>query len=171
MKNKHSVSIQWSEQDQVYIATVPEIEGLNAFGSTPEEALKELEVAAELFIQVMREDGEEIPEAVVYSNFSGQLRLRIPKSLHASLSREAKGEGISLNTYINHLLAERNAFQMVAKEIKKNNRIIAVTRALTSTGTSDEPFIIQGEPEWKNTKTPTAAPIAELFQMASGSRN
>jgi len=40
MKTKHSIVIQWSEADQVFIAATPEIAGLNAFGDTPEEAVK-----------------------------------------------------------------------------------------------------------------------------------
>jgi len=39
---------------------------------------------------------------------SGQLRLRMPKSLHAALSNEAEEESISLNTYIVTLLSDRH---------------------------------------------------------------
>ncbi|MFW5735185.1 MAG: toxin-antitoxin system HicB family antitoxin [Oceanidesulfovibrio sp.] len=37
--------------------------------------------------------------------YSGQIRLRMPKTLHASLSRLAETEGVSLNTYLVHLLS------------------------------------------------------------------
>ncbi|MCX5824999.1 MAG: type II toxin-antitoxin system HicB family antitoxin [Deltaproteobacteria bacterium] len=87
MKTKHSVMINWSEQDQVFIATVPEIENLNAFGSTPEEALRELEGAKELILKVMAEDGESIPSPTTYASSSGQLRVRMPKTLHASSAK------------------------------------------------------------------------------------
>ena len=43
--NKYSMVVQWSEEDEGYIATIPEFTGLSAFGVTKEEALKELEVA------------------------------------------------------------------------------------------------------------------------------
>jgi len=124
MKNiisKHSVFIQWSDDDHVFIATVPEIPGVNAFGDTPEDAARELETAKEIFLKVMEEDGDEIPDPDIFVQHSGQIRIRIPKSLHASLSMAAKKEGASLNSYIAHLLSERNAFQKVKNEIEKSS--------------------------------------------------
>lgn len=53
-------------------------------------------------------------------NFSGNLRIRIPKSLHEKLSQDSKKEGISLNQYIVYLLtknAEYNFFN--SKDINK----------------------------------------------------
>lgn len=40
-------------------------------------------------------------------NYSGNISLRIPKSLHGSLSEEAKNEGISLNQYLLYILSSR----------------------------------------------------------------
>lgn len=115
--SNHSVFIQWSEEDNAYIAIVPELPGLSAFGSTPEKAAKELAVAKDVYLEVLEEDGDEIPEPEVVKPFSGQTRLRLPKSLHASLAYQARQEGISLNTHIVHLLSERNAFSQVKNEI------------------------------------------------------
>lgn len=50
---KYSINIFWSNEDNSYIATIPEMEGLSAFGDTPEEALKEARQAAKGFIEVM----------------------------------------------------------------------------------------------------------------------
>jgi predicted RNase H-like HicB family nuclease len=111
--SQYSINLQYSKEDKAYIATVPELPELNAFGSTPEEALKELAISQELYLEVMKEDGEKIPEPEMYKSFSGQTRIRLPKTLHASLSNEAQKEGVSLNTYIVHLLSERNALRMV----------------------------------------------------------
>lgn len=133
MKTNHSIIIQWSEIDKVFIASVPEISGLNAFGDTPEKAIKELDVAKRLFLRTMKEDGEAIPEPDVYIQHSGQLRIRIPKSLHSSLSQAAKKEGISLNSYISHLLSERNAIQEVKKEIEKIN-LLGISQKIISIG-------------------------------------
>ena len=101
--SKHSVLIQWSDNDQAFIAIVPELEGLSAFGKTPEEAVKELSKAKQLFLEVLEEDGEKIPEPDLLKAFSGQTRLRLPKRLHAALSIEARKEGVSLNNYIEQL--------------------------------------------------------------------
>ena len=111
--SKYSVLVQWSEEDKAFIATVPELPGLSAFGSSPKKAVEELSIAKEAYLEVLSEDGEETPAPDVLKPFSGQTRLRLPKSLHASLSNEAKKEGVSLNTYIVSLLSERNAFRHV----------------------------------------------------------
>ncbi len=62
-----------------------------------------------LWIETEYEEGETIPEPMMYSEFSGKFVARIPKSLHRDLVMAAKGEGISLNAYVGHLLADRNA--------------------------------------------------------------
>ena len=88
--SKHSMLIQWSEGDNAYIATVSELPGLSAFGSSPEEAVKELSIAKKAYLDVLEEDGEEIPEPALLNPFSGQTRLRLPKTLHESLTNSAK---------------------------------------------------------------------------------
>lgn len=114
----HSIVVQWSDEDQVFIANVPELSGLSAFGDTPEVAIKELETAKKLYIESMIADGESVPEPVVLKPLSGQLRLRLPKSLHASLAQVAQTEGVSLNTHIINLLSERNAYKKVCSDIE-----------------------------------------------------
>ena len=55
------------------------------------------------------EEGIEIPEPVSPDKYSGQFKLRIPKSLHYSLAEHAKMEGISMNQYCLYLLAKNDA--------------------------------------------------------------
>lgn len=43
---------------------------------------------------------------------SGQFRLRIPRDLHAALVREARGQGVSLNSYVLYLLSTRHSQEM-----------------------------------------------------------
>jgi predicted RNase H-like HicB family nuclease len=104
----YSVMIRWSDEDEGYIATSPELSGLSAFGDTPEEALGELKIARDGYLEVFKEDGCDLPNPQVVKSYSGQLRLRLPKSLHEALSIEAQNEGVSLNSYISNLLSERH---------------------------------------------------------------
>lgn len=105
---KYSINMAWSDEDEGYIATIPEFPGLSAFGDTPEQAAKEARIAAKGFIEVFREDGCKLPEPEKTMRYSGQIRLRFPKTLHAKLSEEAKREDVSLNTYLVHLLSENH---------------------------------------------------------------
>lgn len=56
------INVFWSDEDNCYIATVPDLEGCSAFGETPEAAVREVEVAKKLWLEVAHEDGEDIPE-------------------------------------------------------------------------------------------------------------
>jgi antitoxin HicB len=105
---KHAVSIKWSDEDKGYIAVIPGVEGLSAFGKTQNRALAELKIASSAFFESLKKAGRPVPDEQKARNFSGQLRLRLPKHLHADLSQAAEEDGISLNTYIVSLLAKRS---------------------------------------------------------------
>ncbi len=59
---KYEVIIYWSEEDQAFIAELPELPGCMADGATAQEALANVEVVAQEWIQTARELGREIPE-------------------------------------------------------------------------------------------------------------
>jgi len=137
---KYSINLVWSDEDEGYIATIPEFPGLSAFGNTESGAVKEAKIAAEGFIAIYKREGKPIPEPMLLTPFSGQLRIRIAKSLHESLSQEAKKEGISLNSYINYLLSEKNAFNKVKKEIEKKSAVIIDSKL--AVGTTGRLYIV-----------------------------
>ncbi len=59
---KYEIIIFWSNVDECYIATVPELEGCSAWGDTYEEALAQAKTAINGWIEVAKETGETIPE-------------------------------------------------------------------------------------------------------------
>jgi predicted HicB family RNase H-like nuclease len=106
--DKHAISIRWSDEDNSFVATIPGIQGLSALGATREEALSELYIASDAYFETLEAAGKPLPLPEKAISYSGQLRLRMPRSLHAVLSQEAEDENISLNTYIITLLSERH---------------------------------------------------------------
>ena len=132
---KYSINLTWSDEDNCYVATVSEFPGLSAFGDTPEEAVEEAKIAVEGFLKIYKEDGCPIPEPEILKPFSGQTRLRLPKSLHAALSQEALKEGVSLNSYIVYLLSERHVSKKLEKELTnlKNLVLLSVLSSGTQT--------------------------------------
>jgi predicted RNase H-like HicB family nuclease len=60
--NKYEVIIYWSEEDQVFIAEVPELPGCMAHGPTQESALANAQAAIQLWLETAKEYGDPIPE-------------------------------------------------------------------------------------------------------------
>lgn len=102
--DRYAFNIVWSEEDGEYLATCSSFPGLSAFGETEEEALHEAKVALSLFIESYKERGIPLPKPERNQKFSGQLRLRLPKSLHERAARMATKDGVSLNQYITNAL-------------------------------------------------------------------
>lgn len=61
MRDYH-INIFYSEEDDGYIADIPDLEPCSAFGETPEEALKQVQIARALWIEAAQEAGLPIPE-------------------------------------------------------------------------------------------------------------
>ncbi len=59
--HRYEVIIYWSEEDQAFIAEVPELPGCAAHGSTPDAALAEAQRAIDLWLDTAREFGDPIP--------------------------------------------------------------------------------------------------------------
>jgi predicted RNase H-like HicB family nuclease len=62
----YTITIFWSQEDQVFIAVADELPGCSAFGDTREEALREVKIAMRLWLDVAREHGDPIPEPRPY---------------------------------------------------------------------------------------------------------
>ena len=65
--------------------------------------------AKRAWIAAALDDGVTIPEPDELNNYSGQFKLRIPKSLHKQLADHSKREGISMNQYCLYLLTKNDA--------------------------------------------------------------
>ena len=59
---KYEIIIYWSSEDEAFIAEVPELPGCMAHGKTPEDALKNVKDAIQLWIDTAREFGDSVPE-------------------------------------------------------------------------------------------------------------
>ena len=60
--NKYETIVFWSDQDQVFIAEVPELPGCMAHGKNQPDALANVNDAIELWLDTAREFGDPIPE-------------------------------------------------------------------------------------------------------------
>jgi predicted RNase H-like HicB family nuclease len=110
-KLPYSIIIEkWDDgEGPYYLARVAELPHCMIHGNTPEEAVSEIEEVKRDWIKSNLERGFKIPEPTQHKN-SGQIRLRIPPSLHKVLSDRAMVEGVSLNQYMNTALAQAVGF-------------------------------------------------------------
>ncbi|BCV20159.1 type II toxin-antitoxin system HicB family antitoxin [Moorella sp. Hama-1] len=59
---KYEIIIHWSEEDQRYIAEVPELPGCMADGETYEEAVRNAQIVISEWIETAKSLGRNIPE-------------------------------------------------------------------------------------------------------------
>jgi len=94
------------EEGGGFLVSFPDLPGCIADGKTVEDAIHEGDDAVKAWIATAKEFGDPIPEPSLACKYSGQWRMRVPKSLHAELARRAKSEGVSLNALATALLAQ-----------------------------------------------------------------
>jgi len=61
-KSKYDIILSWSDEDQVFVAEVPELAGCMAHGKTQEAALRNAKQAIQLWSDTAREFSDPIPE-------------------------------------------------------------------------------------------------------------
>jgi predicted RNase H-like HicB family nuclease len=57
----YAIEIFYSEEDEGFIAIIPELAGCSAFGETEERALQEVKIAMPLWLETAKEIGRSIP--------------------------------------------------------------------------------------------------------------
>lgn len=88
-----------------YTMWVPQLAGCATCGETVSEAMELIEDAKRSWFEACIEEGIEIPEPIE-EKYSGQFKLRIPKSLHKHIVERAREEGVSMNAYCSAILAK-----------------------------------------------------------------
>jgi predicted RNase H-like HicB family nuclease len=93
------------EEEGGYSAYIAEFDGCTAEGETADEAMRNLNASAIGWIEAEQEAKRDIPPPWNLQEYSGKILLRLPKSLHQQLARQAEKEGVSLNQYAVHKLS------------------------------------------------------------------
>jgi predicted RNase H-like HicB family nuclease len=60
--NRYEINIFWSNEDDCFVADVPELPGCAAHGETHEKALENAKEAMALWIDTARQEGRPIPQ-------------------------------------------------------------------------------------------------------------
>jgi antitoxin HicB len=102
----HITLVQGGEKDGgKWIAAAEELPDCTSRADTAEEAISGLKGAMAAWITAALKEGRDIPEPKSASTPSGRLLLRMPRTLHAALTKAAERENVSLNQFITDSLA------------------------------------------------------------------
>ena len=100
-----------------FTAKFPDLPGCLTCAETIQDLMVSAEDAKRTWFTAALEDGIEIAEPGYEPDitaYSGQFKLRMPRSLHRTLAVNAKKEGISMNQYCIYLLSKNDTAHMGA---------------------------------------------------------
>lgn len=108
LKMSYPMTIVEDKDEGGFAVSYPDLPGCITCGETLEIAVRTAKDAKKAWIEAALEDGIKIKEPDDTEEYSGQFKLRIPKSLYRSLAEHSKREGISMNQYCLYLLSKNN---------------------------------------------------------------
>ena len=91
-----------------FVVSYPDLPGCITCGGTLESAVANAVDAKKAWLEAAIEESIEIYEPDSLEDYSGQFKLRIPRSLHRSLVQHSRREGISMNQYCVYLLSKND---------------------------------------------------------------
>ena len=109
MAIKYRMEIVEDQDEGGFVVSFPELPGCITCGETMESAISNAIDAKKAWLEAAIEEGIEIHEPGNLEEYSGQFKLRMPRSLHRSLAEHSKQEGVSMNQYCVYLLSKNDA--------------------------------------------------------------
>ena len=108
MKLPYKLEIIPDTEESGYVASYPELPGCITCGETIASVVANAEDAKKEWLLAAIEEKIEIAEPESADSYSGQFKLRLPKTLHKTLAEDSKKEGVSMNQYCVYLLAKNS---------------------------------------------------------------
>jgi predicted RNase H-like HicB family nuclease len=91
MKSHYTIIIQWSDEDECYVVSLPEWgEFCHTHGDTYEEALKNAQEVLELLIETSIEDGESLPKPINFRQSSHLASTLIKETDSAAVGQQSR---------------------------------------------------------------------------------
>ena len=108
LKMNYRMEVIEDDVEGGYVVSYPDLPGCITCGETLESAIRNAADAKKEWIAATLEEGGSIPEPDSLEDYSGQFKLRMPRSLHRALAEQSKKEGISMNQYCIYLLSKND---------------------------------------------------------------
>ncbi len=93
------------DPDGGYVVVFPDLPGCMTQADSYEEIVIMAQDARTLWIETAYDEGIDIPMPSYPEDYSGKFNVRLPRSVHRKLAESAERENISLNQYVNTVLA------------------------------------------------------------------
>lgn len=106
MKLPYRMEIVEDTDEGGYVVSFPDLKGCITCADTIEAAVANAKDAKRAWLEAALEEELLIPEPDDMDKYSGQFKLRLPKSLHRQLAEHSKREGVSMNQYCVYLLSK-----------------------------------------------------------------
>lgn len=116
MKLPYKMEIVPDVEEGGYVVSFPELPGCFSVGEKIEDTIANALDAKKAWLEAALAEGITISMPEKKEEYSGQFKLRMPKSLHKQLAEKSKKEGISMNQYCVYLLARNDALQAYGRE-------------------------------------------------------
>lgn len=105
-RDRYLKIVEWSEEDQCYVGSVPGWLGQCCHGANEEQVYHELCQIVDEWIQIVKQEGMPLPTATVGKYYSGKFQLRTGSELHHVLAIKALQAGESLNSFCIQVLEQ-----------------------------------------------------------------
>lgn len=83
---KYPIMIMWSDEDDCFLGTCPQIKGMMVDGKTWEEVVTNLKIVIPMLLEVLKESNIEVPKAVTFQNMKIEVK-------DESEARDVSGRG------------------------------------------------------------------------------
>ncbi len=98
-RDRYLKIVEWSDEDQCYIGSVPGWIGACCHGDNEEKVYHQLGRIVDEWIEIYNKDGKPLPPSTTDKKYSGKFQLRTGSELHKALAIRALQDGESLNNF------------------------------------------------------------------------
>lgn len=139
MSDRYTYRVEWSAEDDAYIARCLEFPSLGAHGASAQEALSAIETVVAESVRWMVDEGEKPPEPLGSATYKGNVLFRTTPATHRELSTRAQEAGVSLNQYLQSLVQRHLAAASVEQEVHELSHAVSrIERRLETSGARGE---------------------------------
>jgi predicted HicB family RNase H-like nuclease len=119
-KDHYLKIVEWSEEDQCYIGSIPGWIGKCCHGDNEEDVYRQLCQILDEWIEIYENDKIPLPASISGKKYSGKFQLRVDSDLHKALAIRALQANESLNSFCGKILRKTI---LQSGNIKANNCI------------------------------------------------